>query len=58
MNIDQAIALAKKQAREHEIFVGVVAEDGGYDTATEWELETFYAGAEAIYMFGPDGEEA
>jgi len=61
MNIQQAIKLARKHAKNSGDWIYVVKADmdepgDGYDIASEYDMDTFYAGQNARYAVGPDGE--
>ncbi len=55
MTYKQAEKQARTLARKLGTWVSVVREDGEYETATEYDLCTFFAGADPIVTFGPDG---
>jgi len=60
MNIQQAIKRAKHNAKKSGEWIYVVKSDmdepGSYDIASEYDMDTFYAGQNARYAVGPDGE--
>lgn len=56
MSYQSAIAKAKRLAIRKSEWVYVVCESGEYDTATEWDLDSFYLGTEPIVAVGPDGQ--
>lgn len=60
MTFDQALQAAQRRARKVHRWIYVVAEHdecGGrtYETATEYEADTFYDGSPVVATFGPDG---
>ena len=57
MNIQQAIKRAKDNAKKSGDWIYVVkTENGDYDIASEYDLDTFYLGSNPRYAVGPDGE--
>jgi len=61
MTIQQAIKRAKHNAKKSGDWIYVVKADmdeleNGYDIASEYDMDTFYAGQNARYAVGPDGE--
>jgi len=54
MTQNQAYAAAAKRAKATQEWRYVVFEDG-YHIASDFDLETFYAGAPVVAAFGPDG---
>ena len=57
MTFTQAIRSAQRKARrlQTEIFV-VLDDDEGFDTVTEEDLDTYYAGAKVYQVVLPSGE--
>lgn len=59
MTLQKACSLAKRIARAKRDERYVVYEDGEYEVATEFDLDTYYAGIPAqdvVCMYLPDGE--
>jgi hypothetical protein len=59
MKLSAAIQRARKWARKKGIETFVFLEDsdtGDYEVGDEYDLDTWYAGQDPIYCFGPDGE--
>ena len=57
MTLTQALASATRKARrlQTEIFI-VLDDDDGFDTVTEEDLDTYYAGAKVYQVVLPNGE--
>jgi len=56
MTMQQAIKRAKANAAKTGDWVYIVKGENGYDIASELDMDTFYAGENARYAVGPDGE--
>jgi len=58
MTFNQAYAKAARIARKTQSFRAIVIEDGEYAVASDYDLETFFYGAQVIAYLGPDGMPA
>jgi hypothetical protein len=56
MTYTEAIQKAKRVAKAKAEWRYVVREGSEYDTASEYDLETFFLGCEPVLAIGPDGE--
>ena len=58
MTFSQAYSKAARVARKTQSFRAVVIEDGEYAVADDYDLETFFCGAQVVAYLGPDGMPA
>lgn len=58
MTFQQACKRASELARKTQTWRYVFLDDDEYETGTDFDCETWFAGSESLAVFGPDGNPA
>lgn len=58
MTFHQAMAQARRRSRRTQQIVYVVFEAGEYDSASDYDLDTYYLGADPVASVEPDGSDS